>query len=126
VAKKKTKTKKKIKKTKKTKKKVKKTKKTKKKVKKTKKTKPPKGVTVKGVTVKKHPGTTFPAKPRPRLVGDSYQADARDLRKIRRIAKKHRVSKAELLRYGTKLVLFAYEAKEQGKKTVTIKLTEVA
>lgn len=80
-----------------------------------------------GVKVKKHPGTTFRAKPRPKLIGDSYQADEKDLRKLKRIAKRHGKSKAEILRWATKIALLAYEAKEQGKRKLSISLkTEAA
>jgi len=73
------------------------------------------------VKIKKHPGTSFRAKPRPKLVGDSYQADEKDLKKLRRLARKHSISKAEILRYATKLALMVYAAREQGQTKLTIK-----
>ena len=46
------------------------------------------------------------------LIGDSYMADPKDLKKLRRIAKREGVSKAALIRLGTKLVIYSYENKK--------------
>ena len=77
------------------------------------------------VKAKKFPGTTFKKRPA-NLVGDSYQANERDLKKLRRIAKRRGVSKAEILRYATTLVLKVYDAQKQGKKKLTIDLEDIA
>jgi hypothetical protein len=78
------------------------------------------------VKAKKFPGTTFKKKPRPKLVGDSYQANERDLKKVRRIGRRRGVSKAEIIRYGCALAIQAYEALANGKKKLTIKLSDIA
>ena len=62
------------------------------------------------VKAKKFPGSTFKKKPRPKLVGDSYQANQRDLKKVRRIARRRAISKAEVIRYGCSLAIQVYEA----------------
>lgn len=75
---------------------------------------------------KKFPGTTFKKKKWPKLVGDSYQADEKTLKKIRRIAKKRGISKAEILRYASEVVVQIYDAIKDGKKKVTINVSEAA
>lgn len=74
----------------------------------------------KKVKKKRYPGATFNKKARPKLVGDSYQANERDLKKMRRIARRRGISKAEIIRYAVTLVLKVYEARAKGKKKFTI------
>ncbi len=73
---------------------------------------------------KKWTGRTAAKKKRkkPNLVGDSYQADKKDLQAIRRIARKKRISKAEIIRYGVKLALMAFNASENGSDALRIPL----
>lgn len=77
------------------------------------------------------PGTRTARKKRPELIGDSYQADKEDLKTIRRIARKlseksgRKISKAEIIRYGIKLAIMAYAAREKGE-SVTLTFEVVA
>lgn len=73
---------------------------------------------------KKHPGVRTKRKVRPELVGDSYQADKKDLKKIRQIAKKRGCSKAEIIRYGVKLAIQVFNASVAGEESITLDLSE--
>lgn len=63
-------------------------------------------------------------KKRPKLVGDSYQANAKDLEKLRKIADKWGRSKAELVRYGVTLVLKVFRALRLGETQLVVDLSE--
>lgn len=69
---------------------------------------------------KRHPGVRTKRKVRPELVGDSYQADKKDLKLIRKIAKTNECSKAEIIRYGVKLAIMVYGAKKAGEESITL------
>lgn len=56
------------------------------------------------------------------LVGDSYQADKENLDKLRKIGKQTGISKAELLRWATELVIAVYDNRKAGQETVTVTL----
>jgi len=78
------------------------------------------GSLCKGVKKKKWTGTQTKRKHRPELIGDSYQADVKDLKIIRKLAKKNGISKAEIVRFGVSLAIQVYDAREAGKKTLTV------
>lgn len=72
---------------------------------------------------KRWTGVRTARKRRPELVGDSYQADKKDLKTIRNWAKKKGISKAEIVRYGVKLAIMVFNARESGDTSFTFKLT---
>jgi len=74
-------------------------------------------------TKKKWTGQRTTKKKRPELVGDSYQADKKNLEKLRSISKAWGRSKAELVRYGVTLVIQVYKALAKGEQEITFDLS---
>ena len=62
-------------------------------------------------TKKKWPGIRTKPRPKTNLIGDSYQADPADLKKVKRIAKKLGISKAEFIRAAISKAIEVHEKK---------------
>lgn len=73
---------------------------------------------------KKWTGQRTAKKTRPKLVGDSYQANEKDLARLRKIAEDWGRSKAELVRYGVTLVLKVFRALRLGETELVVDLSE--